>query len=418
MALNRKASFNPEPHRPQNHFQKTSPRKKLNEVVLDAEDCRQRGLEDYEEELRYAASLSTASSDSNGPCIYTDGGGSIVSSVSSVTWQEICVKEKGMKVCQKQFRDILLGAVLLEEEAIIFSKEGSVHASDYHGENDTKQYASKQIRQSSLREKPNPQDPPEQQAKVVLTKSHKTNIDSGSLTDSLSSSGHIGSFSHDRRNGLTMLLRRVFAWIRPRSARSSLLVQYNCMSIGERGDPERQLYIQENDTCKCWRKGGIRNVCKCRFLAGAAIVAVLVGITSIFLTMYLTNSTSNEVNFNTQPTKEDALIDILESLSGSAVVNDPSTPHYRAFQWLAHVDKFPFDSSSMHLDTMAERYIISLLYFATTTSGEPWTEQYGFLSSGSVCKWNDKGPEKNYRHGVVCDERGYVLRVEIGTSNL
>jgi hypothetical protein len=51
---------------------------------------------------------------------------------------------------------------------------------------------------------------------------------------------------------------------------------------------------------------------------------------------------------------------------------------------------------------LVERYVLAVLYFAT--SGERWTKQWNLLSATSVCQWN----------GVACNGDDLVSSLDLG----
>ena len=64
-----------------------------------------------------------------------------------------------------------------------------------------------------------------------------------------------------------------------------------------------------------------------------------------------------------------------------------STPQNKAVEWLAYRDPAGLDLDNTLASNLRERYIVALLYFAT--SGDEWSKRLNFLSNFSVCDWND-----------------------------
>ena len=62
------------------------------------------------------------------------------------------------------------------------------------------------------------------------------------------------------------------------------------------------------------------------------------------------------------------------------------TPQYQAAAWIANEDPMPhiLPTSDRRL---LQRWLMATFYFAT--SGDAWTNDYGFLSSEDECLWND-----------------------------
>jgi hypothetical protein len=86
-------------------------------------------------------------------------------------------------------------------------------------------------------------------------------------------------------------------------------------------------------------------------------------------------------------------------VSGVEALRDDSSPQFRALRWLANDDLMMLDLDIT--PTLVERYILAVLYFAT--SGEGWGDQRNFLSATSVCEWNDD------LIGAVCNEDDLVV---------
>jgi hypothetical protein len=93
-------------------------------------------------------------------------------------------------------------------------------------------------------------------------------------------------------------------------------------------------------------------------------------------------------------------------VSGAEALLDESSPQFRALRWLANHDPMVLDLNST--PTLFERYILAVLYFAT--SGEGWGDQSNFLSATSVCDWN------NDLRGAVCNEDGMVVDLRLRKS--
>ncbi|KAL3935293.1 MAG: hypothetical protein SGBAC_009164 [Bacillariaceae sp.] len=148
-----------------------------------------------------------------------------------------------------------------------------------------------------------------------------------------------------------------------------------------------------------------------QFLASSTMFLLLAG--ALTLVTVLSKSGADTAPPSPFQSKRQALRKMVELISGIESLNDSTNPQYKAFEWMSTVDPTMLDSSPLAVAKTAERYIISLLYFAT--EGESWTEQYDFLAPGPVCRWNGGGSEKVYRHGVVCDANGNVLRIQLCT---
>ena len=55
-----------------------------------------------------------------------------------------------------------------------------------------------------------------------------------------------------------------------------------------------------------------------------------------------------------------------------------------------------------------ERYVLAVFYFATSGPNH-WIDTFDFLSTESVCYWNN-----NVTRGVFCNEQGYVKDIYLG----
>jgi hypothetical protein len=85
-----------------------------------------------------------------------------------------------------------------------------------------------------------------------------------------------------------------------------------------------------------------------------------------------------------------------------------SSPQFRALRWLANEDTALLDLDSSPTVILVERYVLAMLYFAT--SGEGWGGQRNFLSATSVCEWNMS------EIGVFCNEEDLVVALDLRKS--
>jgi hypothetical protein len=88
-------------------------------------------------------------------------------------------------------------------------------------------------------------------------------------------------------------------------------------------------------------------------------------------------------------------------ISGEALF-DESTPQYVTVEWLVYTDPARVELESLENESLKERYVAALLYFAL--GGETWFDQYGFLSSSSVCEWNSVSGMGVFCSGGVVNE--------------
>jgi hypothetical protein len=104
------------------------------------------------------------------------------------------------------------------------------------------------------------------------------------------------------------------------------------------------------------------------------------------------------------------IFDELSDISDQDELNDLDTPQGKAIVWLVTEDEKQLCPGD---DTLAQRYILSVLYFST--SGDDWTDcsqndnncdrnGNSWLSEGSECNWG----------GVQCNMKGFVETIELG----
>jgi len=108
---------------------------------------------------------------------------------------------------------------------------------------------------------------------------------------------------------------------------------------------------------------------------------------------------------------------IAESEEDLLVFRDRTSPQSQALGWL---QDDPITLSPDRLtETVLERYILAVLYYAT--SGPSWTVSY-MLQDTDVCEWNDGGNETTFpflNMGVYCsNETDRVRQVSLPDANL
>ena len=106
----------------------------------------------------------------------------------------------------------------------------------------------------------------------------------------------------------------------------------------------------------------------------------------------------------TQDRFEAAFSDMLafaQTISSSSSLSNPSSPQYKAVEWLAQ-DKVDNDSNWSGYE-LIQRYVLRVLYHST--DGESWTRTPAstawFIGGSSVCQW----PEVGLR-GLYCNRNG------------
>ena len=93
----------------------------------------------------------------------------------------------------------------------------------------------------------------------------------------------------------------------------------------------------------------------------------------------------------------DFLYDLFFPYSGSAL-DDPTTPQYRAFDWLLNDDPAQLPLKDTNDTTLMERYAAAVFYYST--GGDNWIDKHGFLSNSSICEWI----ASDGKTGVFCPE--------------
>jgi hypothetical protein len=99
----------------------------------------------------------------------------------------------------------------------------------------------------------------------------------------------------------------------------------------------------------------------------------------------------------------------LIDLSGDTLF-DETTPKFETLFWLVLEDPANLDLINLPDDDLRERYVSALFYFIM--DGDGWENGYGFLSSTTVCEWNDESTGM----GVFCDENDSVREIAMSKS--
>jgi hypothetical protein len=88
--------------------------------------------------------------------------------------------------------------------------------------------------------------------------------------------------------------------------------------------------------------------------------------------------------------REQAMAEILTSVTSSTLLNDASTPQGMAFRWLLDNDEAQIDPCTY--PGVAQRYALATFYYST--NGDGWTDNSGWLTGGNECMWL----------GITCEE--------------
>jgi hypothetical protein len=105
----------------------------------------------------------------------------------------------------------------------------------------------------------------------------------------------------------------------------------------------------------------------------------------------------------------DALIQLLSGVSadGGAALRDPSSPQYRAMQWI----RSPNNTGIYEDSRFIQRYALSVLYHST--GGESWSRSRFWLTGANECDWYlaETGTP-------TCDADGNIVTIALAANNL
>lgn len=98
---------------------------------------------------------------------------------------------------------------------------------------------------------------------------------------------------------------------------------------------------------------------------------------------------------------------------------DTTTPQYRALEWMAE-DDLEFDIFAPPTQELVERYVVTLLYFATSGPTK-WIDELNFVRPGrSVCDWNnfEVADEFENKKGIRCHEEKVIIDISLLDNGL
>ena len=123
------------------------------------------------------------------------------------------------------------------------------------------------------------------------------------------------------------------------------------------------------------------------------------------------------------------MYDTLVTVSGEDVFLEMDSPQFRALEWISYEDEIgpSLDSDGDTTMALKERYVLSLLYFAT--GGDNWNKDIGFLSNSGICNWNEastgatngtsvSAEVDTLTLGVRCNDDGSVVDISLGKLEL
>ena len=146
-----------------------------------------------------------------------------------------------------------------------------------------------------------------------------------------------------------------------------------------------------------------------RMVLAGGLCLLLVGLVT-FLSVYLTtggNDTPSYFPASTESSltiRQQAMQDILVRITEPKVLEDETTPQYRARQWL-----FFGDNNEIEIEEprIIQRFALAAIFFAT--GGEDsWTDAYNWLQ-GNEC-------DGDFWHGLSCNPQGQVRAILFGKS--
>jgi hypothetical protein len=161
-----------------------------------------------------------------------------------------------------------------------------------------------------------------------------------------------------------------------------------------------------------------------RFLIGTAFALLLVSGVILGVTIPLTTNNDKDspsIDSAVTPTQSpaptkaptaaptacaslDCLAELLlqNEVADAEALQDKSSPQFLALRWLANNDPVVLELDSTSTVILVERYVLSVLYFATSAEGG--LNVLSFLTMSSVCEWK----------GVVCNGDNLVVALLLG----
>ena len=91
------------------------------------------------------------------------------------------------------------------------------------------------------------------------------------------------------------------------------------------------------------------------------------------------DSGNNSTNYNATE------VDVTDIMEIQSILMDPTTPQYKALNWLALED--PYTVPVDDIDHLKQRYALAVLYFATG-GNDTWIDSFEFLSAEHECSWS------------------------------
>lgn len=105
------------------------------------------------------------------------------------------------------------------------------------------------------------------------------------------------------------------------------------------------------------------------------------------------------------------------SISTLPQLREVGSAQHRATAFVADGDALQMPITTETSRRFVERYVLALLYYQF--NGPKWTHNLKFLSGHDHCDWHEifKNAEgKTVKQGVLCNEDGYVVELNLGKS--
>ena len=146
------------------------------------------------------------------------------------------------------------------------------------------------------------------------------------------------------------------------------------------------------------------------YIVGAA--AVLFAI--VFVAKHLAGRKDD--TFQAPPSRVNEVIEFLfeYGVSDLPILTEKHTPQHKAVQFMAAGDIYHEVLQTETPDMFIERYVLALIYYHF--NGRKWNYKLNFLSGQDHCLWHqdfESSNGKQIREGVVCDENGRVVALNL-----
>jgi hypothetical protein len=93
-------------------------------------------------------------------------------------------------------------------------------------------------------------------------------------------------------------------------------------------------------------------------------------------------------------------------------LEDPSSPQYKALDWMATIDSTDPDRATLSEDEVVERFVLVVLYYATG-GGVAWKGERFLFPSLKTCDWQIIGWPDRSSGGFHCNGKGSILTLDL-----